>query len=173
LLANKDLLQSILDKITEKLVTFANKMLDDGFSPVEEREKEIAKEVKMFYSTEGKNLKVPITHFLTIKTRQKQCISLKIKSNKERVKFLTENGEIIALEIEKFLCYMKGKHLQYFYESDPELFKELKSKLKDALNMSVRDPFSRLVLAYIRKHSSDECLFLMPSEFSTDVFDKF
>ena len=74
--------------------------------------------------------------------------------------------------MEKFLCFMKGKNLQYFYESDPNLFAQLMSKLKDDLKMSERDPFSRLVLAYIRKHPSER-LFLMPSEFSTEIFDKF
>ncbi len=170
--AKTDLLQSILDKITEKLVIFANNIFDHEFNPVEGKEKEIAEEIKSFYFNEKKNFKVPKTHFLKIETHQKQCISLKIKSNKEKVKFLIENGEI-ELSMEKFLCYMKGKHLQFFYESDPNLFKGLKSRLKDELKMNERDPFSRLVLAYIRKYSYENSLFLMPSEFFTDIFDKF
>jgi len=188
LLCKRDLLQSILDTITEKLVTFANgkfpTLIDlinkndldhTKFNdPLERKEREIAKEVKHLYLSgeKTKTNKVPITQFLKIETHKKYFKSLKIKSNKEQVKFQTENGEI-ALEIEKFLCYMKGKHLQYFYESDPQLFAQLKSKLKDVLNMSESDPFSRLVLAYIRKYSNDECLFLMPSEFSTEIFGKF
>jgi len=186
LLCKRDLLQSILDTITEKLVTFANGKFPTLIDLINKndldhtkfkdtlarKEREIAKEVNHLYLSGEKTNKVPITQFLKIETHKKDFKSLKIKSNKEQVKFQTENGEI-ALEIEKFLCYMKGKHLQYFYESDPQLFAQLKSKLKDVLNMSESDPFSRLALAYIRKYSNDECLFLMPSEFSTEIFGKF
>ena len=78
----------------------------------------------------------------------------------------------IELKMSKFLCYMKGKHLQYFYESDDCLFARLRNKLQQETKMKDNDPFSRLVLSYMRNHSS-ECLFLMHKELYENIFSKF
>ena len=75
----------------------------------------------------------------------------------------------------KFLCYMKGKHLQYFYESDDLLFARLRTKLQQETEMKDTDPFSRLVLSYMKsymKKNPSECLFLMHQELSKEIFGR-
>ena len=64
--------------------------------------------------------------------------------------------------------------MQYFYESDENLFASLRKKLIDDLSIKTtdNDPFARLVLNYMRKHSAEK-LFLMPSEFADKIFNSF